>query len=86
VNFALVGVQAAEWTKDSLADGETVFACTGDTVTLAWEYVLGEGETPIYTKWNVNDKLPVAANDDISNRFHTFLPTFNGRYAFTKWV
>jgi hypothetical protein len=57
VNFALVGVQAGPWTKNSPADGATVFACSGDTVTLAWEYVLGEGERAGDTKWKTGANL-----------------------------
>jgi hypothetical protein len=45
------GVQAAEWASSSPADGQTVFACSGDTVTLTWQYVLGAGETAGDKEW-----------------------------------
>jgi hypothetical protein len=44
-----------EWASSSPADGQTVFACTGDTVTLTWQYVLGEGETVVDKKWYDQD-------------------------------
>jgi hypothetical protein len=53
-----------------------VFACTGDTVTLKWDYVLGEGETVVAKKWyDQDDKLVAIMSGE------EFFPTgnFNGR-------
>jgi hypothetical protein len=65
-SFVLVGGQAAEWTQTSPTDGQTVFACTGDTVTLAWEYKLSQDERAGDAKWKTGANLdkPVAMISD----------------------